>query len=1307
MDVFCPLEARLTGTHLIEASAGTGKTYTITTLFLRLLVERGLTVDRVLVVTFTEAATAELRGRIRGRLRAALAALDGGEAAGADPEAAAVAARGGEPARVRERLTEAIRGFDEAAVFTIHGFCRRMLQENAFESGVPFETELVADLADLHDEVLRDFWVRELHDAPPLYLRFLHQRGVRPGRLAQLLQRVVGRRDATLLPRAADRGVAGPPADGWASGRAAASAAAAFGGAFEEARAIWSRDRADVEATLANADGLNRNRYRPNSLPGWCARMGDLLRPETPPRPLLGEAFDRFDRFTTSGLADSVRKGGAPPAHPFFDACERLRLAEQALADVYDEETLGLQRWLATWAREEIDRRKRAAATQSFDDLLRQLDEALAGPGGGRLAAVIRERFPAALIDEFQDTDPVQYRIFKAVYGAGPDSAAPTSGADGRGGPTGEPVALFLIGDPKQAIYAFRGADIFTYLNAAADATGGRHTLLHNWRSAPRLVEAVNAMFGRAQTPFLFPQIGFAPATPAAHERPPFQPGSLDPAPLQLRYVPRDERGRARSKAWAADVLPGAVAADVVRLIESGARVGGRPVGAGDVAVLVRTNHQAALVQRALRRLRVPAVLHSQASVFDTEEALEVERLLRAVADPGDVRAVRGALATALLGVDAAALVALQGDEAEWERWLGRFRVWHDRWTGRGFVQMFRSLVDEQDVPARLLSFVDGERRLTNVLHLGELLHSAADGERIGPTGLVRWFALRRVGEEAAGDDAQLRLESDERAVQLVTVHKSKGLEYPVVYCPFLWDGALLRAADQTYVTFHDPDDGHGLKLDLGSADRARHLSLAERESLAEGLRLLYVALTRAEHRCVVFWGPLNQAERSPLAWLLHQPPTAATPATDDADIAALLDATRERVTRLRDEELRSELATLAEATNGAIAVAPLDVSAGRVWNRSAEDRGALTRRTFRRTLDSSWRTSSFSGLKSAGATAADGPADASPDDGWVAADPDEPADAAVEALALDAATAPDLAPGLAPDRPTTSDAAALAAAALVPLRELPGGTEAGQCVHDILETLSDFGEQDVGRLAAHAAGPLAAHGIAERWAEPLAAALVGALATPLDPATPGLTLGALGPTQRLVELPFLFPIAEAGPGALGPETLASVLAAALSEHGGGGLPPDYPARLRRLGFRPFRGFLRGFIDLVFEYGGRYWIVDYKTNVLGDRFRDYTPDRLAVAMTEAHYHLQYLLYLVALHRFLRHRIADYDYDLHVGGVLYLFLRGMAPDAPPSSGVFHARPPRGLVDALSAALTAPAPSAPGAPEHAGARPGGAP
>ena len=575
----------------------------------------------------------------------------------------------------------------------------------------------------------------------------------------------------------------------------------------------------------------------------------------------------------------------------------------------------------------------------------------LAGPGRDVLARALRQRYVAALIDEFQDTDPLQYGIFQRLFSAEPLLVAPTAVEQTGAGET----AIFLIGDPKQAIYSFRGADVFAYMQAAREVEE-RFTLDKNWRSTARLVEAINRLFQNSPDPFVFPEIEFHAVQAGRSDAGEFAwDGEASSAPLKLWVMRRTEPDKPINKSRATEELPVAVASEVVRWLQAGAtgkaKVEGTPLAPHHIAVLVRTNEEARQMQAALQSTGVPSVIHSDESVFQSHESLELQRVLAGVAEPGNEGKVRAALATELLGVTGVELARLAQDETGWDGWLETFALYRGLWLDEGFMTMIAALITRQQVRSRLLASTGGERRLTNVLHCCELLHQAALEGGLGVEELLKWLTeARQQTGTAKLEENQIRLETDEQAVRIVTVHKSKGLQYPVVFCPFGWN----TGAGSTEVIFHDTNEAGKLVMDIGSTDREAHKRIAEREALAENARLLYVALTRAEYRCVAVWGAFRDAGESALAYLLH-------PARWKCDSS--IEDVNKKFSALSDEIIWSDLDRLALGGRTGIALSEVPSSSPEIHMPPARLPITLACRTLKREIPKGWGIASFSSL--------------------------------------------------------------------------------------------------------------------------------------------------------------------------------------------------------------------------------------------------------------------------------------------------------------------------------------------------------
>jgi len=654
--------------------------------------------------------------------------------------------------------------------------------------------------------------------------------------------------------------------------------------------------------------------------------------------------------------------------------------------------------------------------------------------------------------------------------------------------------------------------------------------------------------------------------------------------------------------------------ADLLNQADAGeVTIGDEALKPSDIAFLVRTHREGDLVRQALHACGISSVSLSEDSVFTTEDAEELTTLLQALAAPHDAGRVRAALATTLLGRNAADLDRLDADEPAWEELLTRFRSYRERWRQQGIMAASQALLAAERIPARLLRRPDGERRLTNLLQLLELLQ-VASGQHPGPDGLLRWLADRRA--EPAGNAAQqLRLESDAGLVKVVTLHKSKGLEYPLVFIPFPWS-AFRGPQGEAPVFFHAPEDKQAC-LDLGSGDRDAHARQERTEWLAERLRLFYVGVTRAAKLCVLCWGKVKGIQDAALAYLLHRDPESALPAS--------------RITHLSEAEIRANLDALAARAPGAIEIRELPLPGGGPWRGGRIDPTQLAPREFRSTIDAGWRVASYSGL--------------------VRGNESEGPD-------FDAATAFPL-------------AEAESGAPTDPVFALPASAQAGHFLHRLFQDL-DFPHAVGAALPRTVRDLLDRYGglgpgrAADRdWAPVVEALVTNVLDTWLDPAE-SLRLRDIAVADRIPELEFHFPVAD-----LSPESLDAALA--VSE--------AHAEAAAGLGFEPMRGLMHGFIDLVFRHQGRFYIIDYKSNRLGDRLPAYGQEGLCLAIRRHRYQLQYLIYTLALHRFLGRRLPDYDYRTRFGGVYYLFLRGMRPHAGPRYGVWYDRPSHDLIETL--------------------------
>jgi exodeoxyribonuclease V beta subunit len=1065
-------ETPLDGITLVEASAGTGKTWAICGLVLRLVVERGLPIGQLLVVTFTNAAAAELRERIRGRLALALRAQRGDASARDHVDVAgffdALQRRGGlDGALVEERLRAALAAFAEAPVCTIHSFCQRALAEAPLAAGAPLSQTLLLDDSELRLDVAQDLWRRwvagralppglpelmaAMHDGPERWAEWLQWRAEQP--LTQTIWPADLRDDAV--------------AD-------AESTAAALRAVHAQARAEWPRARGDVwraveqarEAELVSGGSYKSAEGTRASCESWDA----VLAASEPFIKLNEEALRPLKRFA-SGTFKAKKDARRPVDNGGFFATAQAWLDAFAAHDrALRLRRMRLLKRLLDEGPEALREAKRAARVITFADMLGTLHHELTqGPRAARLAAALRARYPAALIDEFQDTDPLQWGIFETLYGPG-------SGA----GP------LVLVGDPKQSIYAFRQADLNIYLGARRRATRCG-TLADNQRSTLKLVDGLNLLFGQREDPFRLEGLAYHPVRFGAKRRPPWHDtsDSAGTAPLCLWTLPSPPPPKSQARELAAQ----ATAGEIARLLAAAARGevqhDDRALAAGDIAVLVRTREQGAQMKQALAGRGIGSVELSNASVFASPDAETLDHFLTAVLNPQRESFVRTALAGVAMGWTAQQLH--DGDGPALAAAMERFAAHRALWRQRGAAVMLRRWLMDDGVAQRLLAGPDGERRLTNLLHLVELLQAEAESHP-SPESLHRWLQQQR-RERRADDAAQQRLESDRLLVQIVTIHKSKGLEYPVVFCPFLFEGVATMRSPLEGRQYHDdetPRRDLRDKDELGTPLDERIKARVRSEQQEETMRRTYVALTRAVQRLVVVVGAYvgarggtTEAEESPMAWLLGN------------DIPGF--AARAR----------------AEAP-GAVDVLPLPSSAEAAPVSQPASSTPVALPPPQR-LPRAWVLSSYSRLVHA---------------------------AQLETAAQDH-------DAHVPSTPTTpADALAASAAAADPddILAFPRGPSAGECLHAAFER-ADFG--DAATWPGAIAAALALHpqpGERQRLTLQLSGMLDAVLHTPL-PLAPGraVTLANVAAPQRLVELEFMLP---------GGPHRADALAALLARHG-------------------------------------------------------------------------------------------------------------------------------------------------------------
>ena len=1227
------------GRRLLEASAGTGKTFALAHLVLRLLSERGIGLRELLVVTFTDAAAAELRDRIGRRLQQGLRALEDPAAACDDGVLETWRARVlADPAtelKLRGRLLLALEDLDAADITTIHGFAQRCLRRHALEAGMAPDLTLDTDPTTLIAQVVHDYWQQQVLALPPDWLAALQRGKIDPSLLASLLEKLDGD-PALALER--------PPPELPPDVLLPVGLPACWQRLWAAFREAWALDGHALEEDLRaqaqewrslGASSKDTTPYSPAPRTNRAAEVDAFVATAggepggDPPNPGSVQEIKPLQDYFHPGIFAKAARKLEGEDRPIRLPRPALMKAVAALVDGPLEAVLV---HACSWGRAELRRRRQRAGTLSYADLLAGLDPGAAAIDPTPLLQAVGERYKVALIDEFQDTDPVQWRVLRLAFG-GPDHL------------------LVMVGDPKQAIYRFRGGDIATYRQARASCPEVLE-LRQNRRSTPALIEALNRLMSEPGLPRSALAV---PEVEACADR----RGPDGPA-LELLWLGGERPAGAKppAKGSLERQLPERMAAHVLSLLRQGAELedGGRrrPLRPDDICLLVSFHRQAEQLRQALERVGLPSRLVSTADVFATPAATALQRFLDALADPAHGGRLRLLAASPLMGWSAAELASCPPER--WSELAGRLDLLARALPRQGLLGVLSELLGSRTL-ARLAR---SGRLRADLQQVAELVQRRMHGDQLGVEGAADWLRRLRLDEgrreRAVPDDQQRHSDREDGCVAVVTVHASKGLEYPVVVCPYLWQapdrkrvGLGVRwqppvAADPVLDLHRNREWGTGWQALMQQRDDQR----------AEAERLAYVAATRARHLLVLAWGPAGGQQAAPLLpWLFPhlQLPGDGEPLAERSDADWLAELERSAAGR----RLALGIATGAAADPVPwVAPAPdLDLDLGPVPNRP---------------FDRSWGRSSYTGWTQASHGTA---APAALDEGRDTSDP-SPGDLLTSLE--DEATWPEQGP----------------------LAEVPRGAEAGDALHRILEAIDYGGDLEDPASRSLTDQVLRGSGIDEAFTEPVLQGLARMLATPCGGELGAFRFADLPRERRLNEMNFDLSLGRAR---------SSALAAAFRRHPGGLFDAAYAERLEALAIDS-RGFLTGSIDLVFtapDAAGqeRWWVADWKSNWLGRRDADgrpvacgprhYGTAAMAALMVESHYPLQAHLYLVALHRYLGWRLSGYQPERDLGGYAYVFLRGTPgpegeralPGAVP--GMVVERPPLARVLALDAAL----------------------
>ncbi len=1198
-------------TCLIEASAGTGKTFSITHIYLHAVLS-GIPVEEILVVTYTEAATKELRSRIRLKLHDALECLKGRKR-DETLEKIFELFKATDSLEKRKLLEEELLKMDRASIFTIHSFCQRMLTENAFESGISFGAELLTDPSKVIREIVEDFWRLNLAYVPEDRAAFYEK--ICFNDLLKLAGQLLKHRDAVIVNNTF------PEPEGFSKLRS-------------EYRALL--DSAMPELEKYDISGLKRD------LEDFFEEHAEVFKSKhKKPGPLIDKAVECLEKkegirnlepFSYDYLrSKGVYAGKEVPEHPFFYFCSRFgkifakaEELEPAEKQMKKHLEVKLLNDLNSYARERFSRVKKERNLLTYDDLLERLRDALfMEKHDGPLSQAIRSKYRLALVDEFQDTDRIQYDIFNRLF-------------HGRCG-------FYMIGDPKQSIYKFRSADIYCYLSAKRDAHRV-FTLDTNYRSEKDMVAAANQLFlfkgreepegNRVSTKTFAFQDEFGGAGISYHEV--SASGQIE------RLAVEDDEDRNSLRIWLADGfdkafiqrnIAGHIAMEIVRLMnlsEKGKACfgsGKKKIRLGDFAVLVNTHRQAALLKKVFSQYRINAVLQNSGHIFESREARELQLWLKAVARPTESR-IRPLLISRLMNRGAEELDRIS--EQEILDIAEELSVVNRMWQKNGFTGSFFPFMERHRTRERVLLEAGGPRVITNYVHLAELLQKQEILE--GPCLEKTMAHLERgMRELELEEEYEQRLESDGNSVKIMTIHKSKGLEFPIVFCPYMWTKSVRQGErGRKLFLFNEEENGNYVqKLDFG-ADKelaGENGLVARRETLAEYVRLLYVAVTRAAHRCYISVGRADSSAESVFGYIFtglepggsKQAPGLVDRISGLGNVAAKKKILDEIVTNIGIFAENAANASLEKKT-GPAPILPLKESE----EESAEK---LRAEKFTRGHIARWSVGSFTALTAS--------------------------------------------------HPYGGEASETGTGVFA----LPKGKHFGTAVHRIFDNYFKHGKDEFGKNPAEFfEDPLKTDSFfraedretRERRFRVARKMFDNALETPIEGQGTRIVPGELAPGDVKSEFPFFYQISR-----LSPQVLENIF----ETHGVDGIK-DFAAELGKLDFSLRRGYMTGEIDLLFRHAGKYYLLDWKTNHLGCNASDYGEAELRRSMFDHCYFLQYHIYSLAVHLFLGQRMKGYEYRSHFGGVFYIYTRGVGSGG---NGVFFDRPPEALIKKLEKEL----------------------
>ncbi|MEQ9310463.1 MAG: exodeoxyribonuclease V subunit beta [Balneolaceae bacterium] len=1168
-------KAPLSGISLVEAGAGTGKTYNIASLFVRVILEKKLMPANILVLTYTEAATAELKTRLRNRIKESISALE--NKSGGDDEFLQQLSERFNQTDI-EILKKAYYQFDEAAVSTIHGFCQRLLKENNLRFGISPEFEILADYGTLLQEVTDHFWRNFINndysEFQKALILFISQLGYFPDNLIERIQTTIEKPYATLLPKSKPLEVFEKDFNKLKQ-------------AFINAKIGFLKEEKEIKQVL-HSELLNGNKYRNRKKHFDDVKKWFLSNEFTIKYP------DRLYLFSSFMQGEGKKKDKVVPNLNVFKVVDHYL----ELASLFSEVELCWLNKACIEIKSAFEEIKENQDVLTYTDLLLKVENGL--KKNTRLAQELSKKYPVALIDEFQDTDPVQYSIFQEIYYGTQNTA------------------LFMIGDPKQAIYSFRGADIFTYIEAREDADDNqKYSLSSNFRSSRTLIQSVNEIFEEGKDPFLIEDLPFNAAKFPTGKNPDellLKKDNKIIEPLQFVEIESDDLTAEGIR----NKITEGVCLETINLLSGDFHVNKDPVQESDIAILVRTHYQAMEIQSSLRNLGIKSIINSKESVFLTNEASELYLILLSIGDPSYEDRIRAALSTEAFGFSAEEIQHLLKNESAWDEIFQKFLTLNKLWREKGFLRMSNSLLNEFQVELNYAKYLDAERRITNVYHIIELLDEVERQNHCSTNGLLNYFKGKKNGQSNNKSDEEIvRLESDEKLVQIVTMHASKGLEYPFVLYPYLWEGISIK--DRPFFSFHENSQ---LFIDIGSKneERIQHREVKLNEDLAERVRLCYVALTRAKVSCLVFVIDGLDSELSPFSALLEGKEQIKQRIFDKLSFSSAKYKSTHKTENTKLTTLLKRFSSKSSLISYRESVEQKKDYLEFIRN---DHKPFKTLSFTRSNLFDFKRITSFSSLSQRSKQNSDF----------------------------------ELKSGFDYDEPIQIFSSRNEEIANKSIFSMPKGAKTGTLLHEIFEEIHF---DDPNTFDNTIEKSIQKHGFSDIWIPVLKKLIEQTVNHDLYD---GICLADLQKKDCLIEMEFHY-MAES----IELDRLISLIR----------------GNNQNSESVPISGFMKGFIDLIFVRNGKYYILDYKSNFLGDSILDYDLASLEAEIKHSSYDLQYHIYVLALHKLLSKTVPDYSYDLHFGGVLYLFLRGIDLSKK-GSAVYFDKPNFSVIEAFNSAF----------------------